>query len=157
MGVSGGLSIMVHGLRLLLEQHGDFVVVRIDFRNAYNEVDRRRAFDVIAGDPSLADMVPLLHALYASEGLIFTGEGERLFAGLRAGDSSTGFGQGAPLSSAAFCLAIHRFVVELDAALQPSGGWRARTRTRRSTRTATGRGPGPAAGSGVREGASGGV
>ena len=126
VGVSGGLSIMVHGLRLLLEQRGDFVIVRIDFRNAYNEVDRRRAFDRIARDPALADMVPLLHALYAPEGLIFTGEGERLFAGLRAGDSSTGFGQGAPLSSAAFCLAIHEFVVELDAALRPSGGCRAR-------------------------------
>ena len=26
VGVSGGLSIMIHGVRLLLEQHGDFVV-----------------------------------------------------------------------------------------------------------------------------------
>ena len=37
--------------------------------------------------------MPLLHALYAPEGLIFTAEGERLFDGLRAGDSSTGFGR----------------------------------------------------------------
>ena len=122
VGVSGGLSIMVHGLRLLLEQRGDFVCVRIDFSNAYNEVDRRRAFERIARQPRFADIVPLLHALYAQEGLIITGDGERLFGGERAGDSSTGFGQGAPLSSAAFCIAIQEFVEELDAALRPSGG-----------------------------------
>ena len=40
VGVSGGLSIMIHGVRLLLEQHGDFVVVRLDMRNGYNAASR---------------------------------------------------------------------------------------------------------------------
>ena len=34
VGVKGGISILFFGLRLLLEQRGDFVVVRIDLRNA---------------------------------------------------------------------------------------------------------------------------
>lgn len=34
VGVKGDISILFFGLRLLLEQRGDFVVVRIDLRNA---------------------------------------------------------------------------------------------------------------------------
>merc|ERR1712086_900169 len=40
VGVSGGISIMINGIRILLEQRGDFVLVKIDLKNAYNEIDR---------------------------------------------------------------------------------------------------------------------
>ena len=43
VGVSGGISVLYHGLRLLLEVHPDFLVVRIDLRNAYNESRRAQA------------------------------------------------------------------------------------------------------------------
>ena len=33
VGVHGGTSILVHGIRVLLSQHGSFVLVRIDLRN----------------------------------------------------------------------------------------------------------------------------
>ena len=51
VGVSGGISIVYYGLRLLLcELQPGFVCVRIDLRNAYNECDRavllRRLLDV---------------------------------------------------------------------------------------------------------------
>ena len=35
---------MINGIRILLEQRGDFVLVKIDLRNAYNEIDRGRRF-----------------------------------------------------------------------------------------------------------------
>ena len=40
VGVPGGLSILVHGVRELLTHRPDFVVVRLDLANAYNTIDR---------------------------------------------------------------------------------------------------------------------
>ena len=40
VGVKGGIALLVHGLRLLLEAHPEFVFVSLDTRNAHNEFDR---------------------------------------------------------------------------------------------------------------------
>ena len=40
VGVKGGIALLVHGLRLLLEVHPEFVFVSLDTRNAHNEFDR---------------------------------------------------------------------------------------------------------------------
>lgn len=37
VGVKGGLSILIHGMWLLMQQHPDHVFVKIDLRNAFNE------------------------------------------------------------------------------------------------------------------------
>eukprot|EP00966_Prymnesium_polylepis_P136815 3161268-Prymnesium_polylepis.1 len=35
VGVAGGISVLIHGIRVMLEEHPEFVVVRLDLRNAY--------------------------------------------------------------------------------------------------------------------------
>ena len=40
VGVPGGLDILVHGVRAFLRAQPEHVVVRLDLRNAYNEIDR---------------------------------------------------------------------------------------------------------------------
>eukprot|EP00973_Karenia_brevis_P005855 797497-Karenia_brevis.AAC.1 len=40
VGVASGISFVIFCLRLLLELHPDWVVLRIDLRNAYNEMKR---------------------------------------------------------------------------------------------------------------------
>ena len=40
VGVPGGLDILVHGVRAYLRAQPEHVVVRLDLRNAYNEIDR---------------------------------------------------------------------------------------------------------------------
>ena len=40
VGISGGISLLIWGIKLTLEVHPDFVVVKLDLRNAYNEIAR---------------------------------------------------------------------------------------------------------------------
>ena len=84
VGISGGLSIVVHGLRLLLtELQPGFVCVRIDLRNAYNETDRASALCRLLQVPALAHMAPFIHALGGPEGHLMVQDGtgfRRLFA-----------------------------------------------------------------------------
>ena len=69
-----GVSIVIFGMRLLLEQHPDWVIVRIDLRNAFNEVSRAvmlRRFSEVRG---LSHLVPLLHLLYGPESALVIGD-----------------------------------------------------------------------------------
>ena len=40
VGVAGGSNLLINGIRLLLEAHPDWTAVRLDLRNAYNEIAR---------------------------------------------------------------------------------------------------------------------
>jgi hypothetical protein len=122
VGVSGGISILYHGLRLLLEVHPDFLVVRIDLRNAYNESRRAQVLQRMAAVPGVASLVPLMHAMYGPAGIIVLPDGSRLFAGSDRGDFEEGLPQGSPESSLAFCVLIQEAVQELHEALAGGGG-----------------------------------
>ena len=72
VGVPGGISVVVHGLReLLLEAQPDFVVVRIDLRNAYNACCRSAMFRRLVRSGVLGTAVPLLQRLDGPEGMLF--------------------------------------------------------------------------------------
>ena len=127
-------AILYHGLRLLLEVHPDFLVVRIDLRNAYNESRRAQVLQRMAAVPGVASLVPLiLHAMYGPAGIIVLPDGSRLFAGSDRGDFEEGLPQGSPESSLAFCVLIQEAVQELQEALAGGGGavmpaeWRRRS------------------------------
>ena len=122
VGVSSGISILYHGLRLLLEVHPDFLVVRIDLRNAYNESRRAQVLQRMAAVPGVASLVPLMHAMYGPAGIIVLPDGSRLFAGSDRGDFEEGLPQGSPESSLAFCVLIQEAVQELHEALAGGGG-----------------------------------
>ena len=123
VGVRGGASILVHGMRLLLELHTDFVLVKLDLRNGYNAISRAALLRRLHRHPRLAHLVPIIHALMRGETDLLVG-GRRLFAGDPSGrgDSSQGTQQGAPPSSGIFCIGIHDELVALDAEVAPFGG-----------------------------------
>jgi hypothetical protein len=130
VGVSGGISIVVYGLRLLVQElRPGFVLVRIDLKNAYNACDRATALRRLAAIPSFAHLVPFLHAFSGPQFWLLVrsalgGGLQRLFADdpTRIGDSSTGFAQGRAPSSPSFCVAIQPEVRDLDAELSIFGG-----------------------------------
>ena len=123
VGVSGGLSVMIHGVRLLLEQRGDFVVVRLDMRNAYNAASRAVLLRRLAEQPRLAHLAPFMHALSAgATDLLLGAMHQRLFPGTARGDSSEGTQQGLPPSSMIFCVGVHPELRCLSAELEPFGG-----------------------------------
>ena len=126
---------MINGIRILLEQRGDFVLVKIDLKNAYNEIDRSALLRRCSEVPELAPFMPLLHAtLMSATSLLVGPQRTRLFEQhhlegqtcraetSRGGDSATGTQQGGPPSSGAFCIAIQPELAALDAELRPFGG-----------------------------------
>ena len=124
VGVSGGISVLIHGVRLTFELNGTFVGVRVDLRNGFNAQSRAVALRRMASHPRLAHLVPLLHALGATETHLLVGAlKEPLFQDdPTRGDSSEGWLQGGPSSSLGFCVGIHPEAVALDAELAPFGG-----------------------------------
>ena len=122
VGVENGMSILVHGIRLVLELHGDFVVVKIDIRNAYNATSRADTLRRLTHHPQLAALVPFLHACSAAGSDLIVGDGRRLFPDAMRADSSEGVQQGFPLSSLIFSVLIHPELVALDGELSPHGG-----------------------------------
>ena len=119
VGVSGGLSLLVLGVRLMLEVRPDFIVVKLDLRNAYNEVKRAAVLRALQGSASLRSLAPLFYATHAQPAKIHLST-----AGMPAADfaSEEGVHQGDALASPAFCAAIHEAVCELDLALAAFGG-----------------------------------
>ena len=116
VGVPNGDGILVHGIRLLMEQLGDdAVAVHLDVRNAYNTLRRLAILRRHQQIPDLADVMPTLAAPGSETSLVVDGS-----VGLVS--SAEGIQQGSPLSTPDFCVSIHPEVVEADAALSAKGG-----------------------------------
>ena len=79
---------MIHGVRLLLEYRGDFVVIRMDMSNGYNALSRSVMLRRLAETPRLAHWVPFVHALSKHATPLIVGMLLQ-FAGAR-GDSADG-------------------------------------------------------------------
>ena len=123
VGVKGGLSIMIHGMRALLQQSPQMVMVKMDLKNAFNEVERAVLVEAVRRHHQLHNLLPYMAATYTHETFALMGRtAERLFEGEERGDASQGGPQGNPLMGAAFCLAIHPFVRRLHDRLAAVGG-----------------------------------
>lgn len=59
VGVPGGISVLVHSVKLGLEAHPGHVVVKCDLRNAFNEVERATMLERVLQSPVRA-LAPLL-------------------------------------------------------------------------------------------------
>jgi hypothetical protein len=117
VGVSCGAEELIHGLRLLREKLGPRAVcVRIDLRNAYNMILRAIVILRHQEHPELAGLVVTLLTFLSPESfLMVNGHADVV-------TSAEGVQQGAPLSTAAFCLAIQPEVRMVDELLARHGG-----------------------------------
>ena len=116
LGMSeGGASKLVHSIRMLLEVNPNFVLVKSDVKNGYNEAARSAMVAAIHSEPSLRHMA--WHAgttLAPSPGLESQG---RLWG--RTGEGST---QGSPEGGPWFCITWQEHLLELEASLKAAGG-----------------------------------
>ena len=119
VGVPAGLSAMIYGLRLMMEVHPDWVLVKLDIRNAFNEVSRAEVVERLGLQQHLRALVPTIWATYAPASPIYLPSSGMAEAEFR---SEEGMRQGDPLAAAGFCVAIHPEVQELDGALGVHGG-----------------------------------
>ena len=130
VGVPGGLDILVHGVRAYLRAQPELVVVRLDLRNAYNEIDRCAALWRLAGVPELAHLAPLFHVLHAPMARLQLSTGRSLFDSVagREGDSEEGVRQGV---GRVFRGILRGHRPRAGGARQGAGsGWRRRSRRR---------------------------
>ena len=116
VGMPGGLGVMIFGSRLMSELRPDFVAIRIDKKNAYNELSRAAALRALETDPDLAVFAPYFHAVYSPLGPIFLG-GERAPF-----DSAEGGRQGDPFYCAVYSWATHAANLVLAKEMEALGG-----------------------------------
>ena len=100
---------------MVLEQNPEFVCVKLDFRNAFNEMRRSRVIEVLEKEDSLRHLAVSAGVfLAASSGLESRGE--------MWGSSEEGLAQGDPGSGPWFAIGLQEDVVAADRALQQAGG-----------------------------------
>ena len=119
VGVPGGLSLLVVGVTLALELHPDWVAVKIDLRNAYNELKRAAILARLDAAETLRDLVPLTWATCSGAPEIYLAHDGNTPAGY---SSAEGARQGDPMASGQFCTAIHPEVCQLDSELSAAAG-----------------------------------
>ena len=111
----GGAARLVHGVRMLLEENPNFICVKNDVKNAFNESARSATVEALDSEPSLQHLA--WHAavtLAPNHGLE---SGGRLF-----GSAPEGQTQGDPEAAPWFCVGWHKYLRELDATLIEVGG-----------------------------------
>ena len=109
LGMSrGGAQKLVFSIRALLNARPDFICVKIDCRNAYNEQSRRACIDAFADEPSLRHLAHFCAVTLAPVNGLETGG--RLW-----GEAAEGDTQGDSAASMRFCVALHPSLLLLDA------------------------------------------
>ena len=106
---------LVHQVRRIMEEHRDWVVVKIDVRNAHNEVWRSAIISSLEEEPTLQHLTLFAAAVLAPTTGLETG-------GRKWGEQGEGETQGDPKASGFFASAIQRAVRRFDAALAAGGG-----------------------------------
>eukprot|EP00973_Karenia_brevis_P054864 7627837-Karenia_brevis.AAC.1 len=71
IGVPSGITMVVFGVRALLELHPEWAVVRLDLRNAYNEIKRASVLRRLDASPHLRALAPLFHATHSISSPVF--------------------------------------------------------------------------------------
>ena len=111
---AGGAK-LVHSVRMLLESKREFYAVKLDIRNAHNEVSRSSIISALDSEPSLRHIAWHVATCLASTTSLESG-------GEIWGETGEGHSQGDPEASGCFCVAWHQEVIELDKVLNAVGG-----------------------------------
>jgi len=109
VGVSGGAEVAVHATRTLVSNlPAGYVVVKLDFSNAFNCVRRDLILDSIASN--IPEIYRLVYSAFSCEPVLTFGSHEIL--------SREGAQQGDPLGSLEFCEAIHPLLLKLHSSVK---------------------------------------
>ena len=114
LSVSGAQK-LVFSVRGLLNQRRDFICVKIDFRNAYNEQSRRAIIDSFLQEPSLSHLAHFCAVTLAPVNGLESG-------GIIWGEAAEGDTQGDPAASMRFCVGLQPSLARLDDACQQGEG-----------------------------------
>lgn len=115
MSKAGGAK-LVHCVRMVMEQNPEFICLKLDFKNAFNEVFRARVVEALEEEDTLRHLASHAATLLApSSGLESQGN---LW-----GEAHEGTTQGDPESGPYFNVAIQKYVRAADEKLTELGGF----------------------------------
>ena len=107
---------LVHSVRMATETYRDWVVIKVDIKNAHNEMCRAATLEELEAQPTLrhlawhAAMILAPHNSLETRGQVW-------------GEQEEGNVQGGPEASALFCVGLHPHVQTLGAKLAAAGGF----------------------------------
>ena len=111
----GGAAVLTHTVRMMLEQNPDFICVSLDVQNAHNSIARAAVVKRLEAVPDLRHLAQHAATCLAAHHTVESG-GEKITL------CGQGMCQGDSEASGCFCVGWHPEVLELNNALQPSGG-----------------------------------
>ena len=111
----GGAHKLVHGVRMLMEANRYWVCVKLDVRNAHNEISRACILETMDSEPSLRHMSNHTATILTMPSALESG-------GEVWGEAGDGLTQGDAEASGAFAVGWHPQVRKLDADLRLGGG-----------------------------------
>ena len=112
IGVPNGLEKLIMACKLHLQWQPEHVIIKMDFKNAFNEASRTETLRCIMRSPSMRSLGPIFWAMHKPKAVVM---------GIQA-RSEEGVRQGSPLAAAAFCRGIHEDIVQANADLRPHKG-----------------------------------
>jgi len=113
IGTSGGAEIMIHSMNAIVEkilatpETSDEVIIKLDFKNAFNSMYRRPIYDHLL--EKFPDLAPWFHYAYSKSTPIFSSDSQYLF------NSEVGVKQGDPLGSFFFACGAQKSVQDIIA------------------------------------------
>jgi hypothetical protein len=114
VAVPGGAEIIVHEARNLAQRFSDpsfseYGFLKVDFRNAFNEVNRQVIYDELV--EYFPEIVPYFSWCYANPSTLFYGDFKL--------SSESGVQQGDPLGPFLFSLALRKLILKISEVHQP--------------------------------------
>ena len=107
VGESAGCERIVHSLRHhLSDVTNPMAVLKLDFKNAFNNIDRAAILHTLYNTPELSDLYRIANFAYAQPSLLLVSQDRN--QATHTIHSKNGVKQGDPLSTLLFCLALHK-------------------------------------------------
>jgi len=121
IGIRSGIQLLGVGLKLALECHPGWALLKLDFHNAFNEMKRAAILRSIQTgyDGDFRDLYPLFRVQLVPRSSIILGDRAKSRAGF---DSEEGVQQGSGEGPMGFCLGLHEDLVWADSRLAAHGG-----------------------------------
>ena len=112
---SAGASKLVISVRAQLEERRDFICMKLDLKNAFNEMSRAAIVEAFEAEPSLRHLAAFYGITLAPTTALEAG-------GIVFGEGGEGEAQGDPKAGAGFCVGLQPSLVKLDSDCREGGG-----------------------------------